>query len=133
MTETATVTTPAEKLKQFLKLRDYKRASDEQYKKAMERVNLAMEKLEAELLHHLNEQEIDNLAVRGVGTVYKTTKVSCSVENPAEFMEWLKAEGQWDALDVKANKTFVQDMMKTGVTPPGVKVSSVLSLGIQKR
>jgi nanoRNase/pAp phosphatase (c-di-AMP/oligoRNAs hydrolase) len=125
--------TIATKVEQYIKLRDYKQSADDEYKKSMERVAQAMKKLEGELLEHLNTQSIDNIAAKGVGTVYRTTRTSASVEDAVKFMDWVKEHEKWDALDVKANKTFVTEMIAAeNDTPPGVKVSSVQTIGVRR-
>lgn len=128
--------TPSAMIKQYITLRDHKKKAEDEFKKSMERVNLAMDVLEGKLLEQLNTLEVDNLSAKGIGTVYKKLTVSCSVEDPAAFKSWLESreDDRWDALDLKANKTFVTEMMqKEGLTPPGVKVSSIQSIGIQRK
>ena len=124
--------TPGEMVELFIKLRDHKKASDEEYKKSMERVNLAMEKLEAELLQHLIDQDATSLKA-ATGTVYRTTRVNASVENRAQFLEWLDQTGELDALDVKANKSFMESLLEAGKElPPGVKISAMHTIGVRR-
>jgi hypothetical protein len=124
--------TPAQKVAQYVKLRDHKRAAEEEFKKGLERINLALAKLEGELLAHLDETGGTSLKCKE-GTVYKTTALNCSVEDRDAFLEYVVNEGKWDALDVKANKTFVKELLEAeSPIPPGVKTSQYTSIGVRR-
>lgn len=124
--------TPAQKIEMYVKLRDHKRAAEEAFKQSLERVNLAIEKLGNELLEHLNETGAESLKGKS-GTVYKSTNTNCSVEDRDAFLEYVTANELWDALDVKANKTYVKEQMEAGnAIPPGVKVSQFVQVGVRR-
>lgn len=124
--------TPAAKVAMYVKLRDHKRAAEEEFKKSMERVNQALTKLEGELLAHLDETGGTSLKCKE-GTVYKSTTLNCSVEDRDAFLEYVVNEGKWDALDVKANKTFVKELMEAeSPIPPGIKTSQYTSIGVRR-
>lgn len=124
--------TVAQKVARYIRLRDHKKAADEEYKKSMERVNKAMEVLASELHAHLLESGADHIGCEA-GTVYLKTELSCTVENREAFLEFLQGNEEWDALDVKANKTFVKELMEKGEElPPGVKVSQFQTVGVRR-
>jgi hypothetical protein len=125
-------TTPAEKIAQYIRLRDHIKAAQDEFEASLERPKAAMKKLEAELLEFLNANGSDNLAVKGVGTVYRTNRTSASVEDPAAFMAWVREHEMWDALDIKANKTFVAEQAEAGDLPPGVKFSVTQAINIRR-
>ena len=126
------MTTLSEKVATYIKLRDYKKAKSDEFKKSMERVELAMEKLEGELLSGLDDVGANSLA-SDVGTVYKKTEVSCSVEDPSAFRDFVEQNSNWAAVDLRANKTFVREMMeKEGSTPPGIKVTTMVNVGVRR-
>jgi hypothetical protein len=133
MTAEAKPMTPADMVSHYIRLRDYKKAADEEYKKSMERVNQAMDKLESQLLAHLQETGAQSLAC-AQGTVYRNTQYSASVESRDTFMEWVLADPErLEALDVKANKTFVKDMAnEKGEVPPGVKFTQMHTVGVRR-
>lgn len=124
--------TVAEKVKQYIRLRDYKKAADEEFKKSMERVNQAMKVLETQLHEELLKSGADHIGCE-TGTVYLREELSCTVENRDSFLDYCVLHEEWDALDVKANKTFVREKMDKGETlPPGVKVSTFQTVGVRR-
>lgn len=126
------MSTPADKVAQYIKLRDHKKAAQDEFDRSLERVVKAMEKLEGELLMYLQETGANSLAC-DAGTVYRNMQVSCSIDDPAAFLAFVRESDEWDALDLKANKTFVRELLdKHGSTPPGVKVSTINKIGVRR-
>lgn len=124
--------TPAEKVAAYIKLRDFKKNAEKEFKDSMERPNKAMETLEAALLDELNRSGADSLSCPA-GTVYKNMQLNSSIDDRVAFLAWLRANGDWEALDAKANKTFLKEFMeKNGDVPPGVKVSQIATVGIRR-
>lgn len=124
--------TPAQKVAAYIRLRDYKKAAEDEFKKSLQRTLDAMEKLEAEMLDHLNTTGAKSLACDD-GTVYKNIQVSATVENREAFREYVQAHDLWEAMDIRANKTFVREFMeKTGTPLPGVKVTSIATVGVRR-
>jgi hypothetical protein len=124
--------TPAQKVAAYIKLRDHIKQAKEEFESSIEKPKLAMAKLEAELLDDLNKSGADSIAAKGVGTVYRNTQYSATVENREAFIEFVNANG-WDAVDLKANKTFVREYItEKGAIPPGVKFTQVETVGIRR-
>lgn len=124
--------TPAERVAAYIRLRDYKKAAEEEFKKSLKRVNDAMEKLEGELLNDLNASGANSLSC-DAGTVYKNTQLSATVENREVFREYVVKHDLWEAMDIKANKTFVKEFMEREGTPlPGVKVTQIATVGVRR-
>ncbi len=122
--------TPAQRVEAYIRLRDYKKQCEEKFKKAMERTNQAMEKLGNEMLQDLDTSGAQSLAC-SAGTVYRSVELSVTVEDREAFMKFVKAGG-WDALDVKANKTFVRDCLENGQFVPGVKTTQFAKVGVRR-
>lgn len=124
--------TPAERVAAYIRLRDYKKAAEEEFKKSLKRVIDAMEKLEGELLNDLNASGANSLSC-DAGTVYKNTQLSATVENREAFREYVVKNDLWEAMDIKANKTFVKEFMeREGVPLPGVKVTQIATVGVRR-
>ena len=124
--------TPAEKVAAYIKLRDYKKAAEDAFKTSMKRTYDAMEKLEGELLTHLNETGANSIACDD-GTVYRNTQVSATVENREVFREFVMTNDLWEAMDIRANKTFVREYMEQkGETLPGIKVTTLATVGVRR-
>lgn len=122
--------TPAQRIEAYVRLRDYKKKCEDDFKKAMERTNQAMEKLGNELLQDLETSGAQSLAC-GSGTAYKSVEFSVSVEDREAFMKFVKA-GSWDAIDIKANKSFVRDCLERGEIVPGVKTTQFAKVGVRR-
>lgn len=124
--------TPAERVAAYIRLRDYKKAAEEEFKNSLKRVNDAMEKLEGELLNDLNASGANSLSC-DAGTVYKNTQLSATVENREAFREYVVKNELWEAMDIKANKTFVKEFMeREGAPLPGVKVTQIATVGVRR-
>ena len=124
--------TPAERVAAYIRLRDYKKAAEEEFKNSLKRVIDAMEKLESELLNDLNASGANSLSC-DAGTVYKNTQLSATVENREAFREYVVKNDLWEAMDIRANKTFVKEFMEREGTPlPGVKVTQIATVGVRR-
>ncbi len=126
------MTTTAKKVAQYIRLRDYKEAANEEFKKSMVRVNIAMKTLEGELLQELKDMGVDHVG-GDTGTVYRTTKMDCTVTDRDAYLNFCAENEDWDALDVKANKAYVRQRLdRGGDLPPGVKVTTYETVGIRR-
>lgn len=124
--------TPAQKVAAYIKLRDFKKAAEEEFKNSMKRTNDAMDRLEADLLAHLNDTGANSLAC-DEGTVYRNIQFSATVENREAFKAYVEENSLWEAMDIRANKTFVREFMdKHGTALPGIKVSQLATVGVRR-
>lgn len=124
--------TPAEQVAAYIRLRDFKKSADDEFKKSMTKVITAMDKLEAELLDNLNKTGANSLSCDS-GNVYKVMHLSATVENRDAFLTHVRTTGLWEAIDLKANKTFVKDYMEENQMPiPGLKVTQVATVGVRR-
>lgn len=124
---------PAEMVALYIKLRDTKKQKDDEHKKAVERVVAGMEKLEGLLLEHLQTSGASSLGCDS-GTVYIKTETTATIEDKPAFTDWVKGQPDWSALDIKANKTAIKAMIDAKQPlPPGVKVTQILQVGVQRK
>jgi len=123
--------TAKEMVRNYVRLRDHKKAADTEFKKSMERVNEGMRKLEGMMLAHLNDTGAKNIAT-DEGTVYKNTKYSATVRDRDTFLTHCRETEEWDALDVRANKTYVREQADDGNVIPGVELSSIVTVGVRR-
>lgn len=115
----------------YIRIRDHKEAASREFKEKMKRVDEAQKVLEAKLQEHLLTTGAEHVGT-AAGTVYKITKNSTSVQDAEGFMQWVRDNDAWDALDVKANVTFVRDTLAAGTPIPGVKFSSFSTVGVRR-
>jgi hypothetical protein len=60
------------------------------------------------------------------------TQHSATVQDRATFREWVESTGNWDAVDLKANKVAVRELLEAGTEVPGVKFTSVHTIGVRR-
>lgn len=124
--------TPGQATEMYIKLRDTKKQKDDEHKKSLAKLVAAMDKIEAGLLEYLNASGANSIA-SDAGTAYKQTQVSATIEDKEKFRSFVIETEQWEALDIKANKTFVKQYMEENQeVPPGVKVSQMDTVGVQR-
>jgi hypothetical protein len=120
--------TPGQMVTNFIRLRDHKKAAEVEFKKSMAKVVEGMEKLEAMMLDHINTSGTKNISAE-IGTAYIIKRTNATVKDREVFLKWLNESGEWDALDVKANKGYLKEHPEP---IPGVKVSSLNQIGVRR-
>lgn len=125
--------TPADMVAMYIKLRDFKKAAADEFDKSMERPNAALKKLEAALLDHLNKNGIDNVSAKGIGTAYRNTSHSATVEDREAFKNFITQNDAWALADIRANKKTVREAIDGGTEVPGVKLTSVVTVGVRRK
>ena len=125
---------PAQATEMYIKLRDTKKEKDKAHKESLVKLVAAMDRLEGALLEFLDTNGVQNVA-SAAGTAYKSTELSATVENKEAFMAFVRETDQFDvALDIKCNKTFAKDYLEENEEPPpGVKVSKINTVGVQRK
>ena len=120
-------------VRSYVRLRDHKNLADAEFKKSMERVNKGMQKLENNMLGHLNQTGATSIACKGTGTVYLLTRESATVKDRGAFLDFVRENNLWDALDARANKPFIKQYMDDrGEEVPGVKFSAIKQVGVRR-
>lgn len=125
------MTTLATKVEQFIKLRDHKTKAKKAFDQSMERINMAVEKLEGEILGALQDQGLQN-AKSESGTAYIVTQSSATVKDRAAFEEWAQATGNMGAMDIRANKKAIREILDDGEEVPGVAYSETITIGVRR-
>ena len=120
-----------EKIGMYVKLREYKKRADDEFKLSMVRVNQAMTKLEAELMEDLNASGGKSIS-GDAGTVYIKTQNSASVKDRDAFLRYVFQTKNIELLDVRANKGIVRELSAKGEVVPGVSYTEIKQVGIRK-
>jgi hypothetical protein len=129
---TNTTRTPDQMVELYVHLRDKVAEIKEQHKNELSRYVLAMGKLEALLLDVLNTNNVESMRAKS-GTFYKTKQVSVTVENWSDVLDYIRANGAWELLESRVSKTAVQSMLEdSGKLPPGVKINTMIDIGIRR-
>jgi hypothetical protein len=129
--ETNRVLNTQEKITMYVKLRDYKKRADDEYKGSMTRVNEAMNKLEGELMEDIIASGGNSLSGKA-GTVYIKMQNSASVKDRDEFLRFVFATKNLALLDVRANKQIVRELGAEGTSVPGVTYTEIQQVGVRK-
>jgi hypothetical protein len=125
--------TPGQATDAFIKLRDKKKEKDEAHKESLKPLVQMMDQIEAGLLEFLNASGSNSIA-SDAGTAYKSVQVSATVADKVAFMAFVKETDQFDALDIKCNKTFASQYLEDNQeAPPGVKISQMSVVGVQRK
>lgn len=123
--------TPAEMINRYVMIRDHKKKAVDEFEVTMKPVNDALAKLENLLLDTLNTQQAESIKSE-FGTVYRTTHTSATVKDREAFLNFVRDHEQFEALDVRANKTFVKEFMEANGPIPGVEMSSMQKVGVRR-
>ncbi len=120
------------KIEQYIKLREHKAAAKKAFDKSMERINLAIEKLDGEILKALDAEDMNSFQSDS-GTAYKNIQSSATVKEREEFVEWCRETGNEAAMDIRANKAVVREILSQGEDVPGVKFSERVTIGVRRK
>lgn len=116
----------------YVTLRDQKAELKAAQAEAMKPYDEALAKLEARALTLLSNSGVESMKT-SAGTVYSTTFTSATVSDKSAFMDYVTNNNAFDLLDVRANKTAVQDFMAANEdVPPGVTVRRELKVGFRR-
>lgn len=120
-----------ERIDQYVKLRDYKKAADAEYKKSMERVNQAMTKLEGQLSEDLEASGGNSLSGNN-GVAYFKSQSSATVKDRDAFLKFVFESRNLELLDARANKKIVRELGAEGTAVPGVTYTEIRQVGVRR-
>lgn len=116
----------------YVRLRDQKAELKAQQAEVMKPYDEALAKLEAEALQILSDTGVESMKT-SAGTVYKSVATSATVQDKSAFMDYIREHLAFDLLDVRANKTAVQDFVTENQdTPPGVVIRREMKVGFRR-
>lgn len=118
---------------QYIQIRDELARRKKAYEESIEPLVNAQNILTGWMQKFLKDAGADSIKTSH-GTCYSTTKYSASLEDAASFMAYVKANNAYELLDKKANVTACRDFVeKNGTQPPGVKLSSISTIGVRRK
>ena len=117
----------------YIKLRDQKAQMKNDYEQAVAPLQEKMDKLEAKLLEVFNQTGMDSVKTEA-GTAYATVRTTASVADRDAFMEYVKAKEEWSLLEVRVNKTAVEQFRSANddELPPGVNLREERVVNIRR-
>lgn len=118
--ESATEPTIETIVEKYVALRDKKAEIKKAYTAKVEAIDQAMDQLEAFIAAKLAELGVESMRTTA-GTAYKTTRTSATVADWPMVLDWVRQNEQWDALEKRVNKTYVEAYRtENDDLPPGV-------------
>lgn len=116
----------------YIQVRDQKAELKAKQAEEIKRFDEALDKLEGMALAALQQAGAESLRT-SAGTVYQSTRTSATVADKSAFMDYVKDNGAYDLLDVRANKTAVEDFLSQHQdTPPGVVIRREVTVGFRR-
>lgn len=116
----------------YVQLRDKVKELDDAHEAALKPYKDSMAQLQARMQAAMEAVSAENIKTKQ-GTVYLSTRYSCSLADPDLFMRYVIDNAAFDLLDRKANSTAVRDFVEEkGSLPPGVNLTAIQSLGVRR-
>lgn len=123
----------AKRIGQYVALRDRIKEIEDKHDQELKPYKAAKEQLEGVFMTHLNTTGGDSVAVKGVGTIYRTTKKSASLADAEQFRRFVIGGEHWDIIDWKANVSAVEAFLEDHKQlPPGVNFSQRDVVGVRR-
>lgn len=116
----------------YIKLRDKKAQIKAEYDAKVDQIDALLGKIEAALLKKFEETGQESARTEA-GTAFKSVKTSCTVADKDAFMAYVKAQGAWELLDIRANKTAVDQYRGVNEEiPPGLNWRETVVVGVNR-
>lgn len=104
----------------YVELRDKKAEYKASADAKIEKMDAVLNKIECKLLEVFDNLGMDSVKTE-FGTAYKSVRSSASVADRDTFMEYVKANGEWQLIEVRAAKLAVEQFKDVNNDlPPGV-------------
>lgn len=121
-------------LKLYIKLRDQRAQRKAAYEEDDADDRGKQDKIEIEFLRRFNERGIDNVAARGIGTAYRSTRASATVADWDALLDHVQDNEAWEMLERRVNKTAVQQYRdEHDDLPPGVNWSETQVINFRRK
>lgn len=116
----------------YIALRDFKDKIKTEMDEKLGKISAAMDKIENEMLTFLNQTGQES-AKTASGTFFRKTTVSAKVADRDIFLQFVMQNEATNFLESRVNKTAVEEYVaENGVLPPGVDVTKVVSVGVNR-
>ena len=110
----------SELVAKYVELRDKKAEFKNEYEAKVAKLDEVLDKIESTLLKTFETTGMDSVKTE-FGTAYKSVRSSASVADRDAFMEYVKANDEWQLVEVRAAKIAVEQFKDVNNDlPPGV-------------
>lgn len=119
--------------KRYIQLRDKLDAMEKEHKENIAPVKEAMAKIEIHLLGTLTASGTESMRTK-FGTFFKAKKTSATVADKQIFLDFIKENGAWELLDIRALKSGIETYKeeREGDLPPGINWREETTVNIRK-
>jgi|LauGreSuBDMM15SN_2_FD.fasta_scaffold16857_2 hypothetical protein len=113
----------SEAIEIYIKLRDKKAQLKSDYEALAAPITDKLDKLEAKLLDMFNKTGSESSKTE-FGTAYVTTRATASVADREVFLDYVKANEEWDLVTLRAplKESLDQFRLLHGDIPPGISL-----------
>lgn len=124
--------TANEVVSMYIRIRDAKKAKEAEMKATLKPYDEALSRLEGRALAILADQGAESLKTPA-GTVYQTQKVSIRASDREAFMDYVKENQAFELLDVRPNKTAVEEYaVEHSDLPPGISKDAIMAANFRR-
>jgi hypothetical protein len=125
--------TVKELIEAYLNIRNELRDASAAFKEQEDRLKESLSKISMRLREIGDELGTDTLAVRGLGTAYRNTKVSYRARDWSAFIEWCKQTDNFHCIERRPAKLSVAEIHKSsGEIPPGLDYVAEQEFNVRK-
>jgi type I site-specific restriction endonuclease len=122
----------SELVQKYIELRDKKAEYKAEYEAKVSKLEVVLEKIEGTLLKTFDSAGMDSIKTE-FGTAYTTTKTSASVADKDAFMTHVKANENWQLLEIRCSKLGVEQYKaEHDDLPPGVNWRAERAVNIRR-
>lgn len=121
-------------IERYIKIRDAKKEIEERHKEELAPYKEQLEKIEAYFLNHFNEEEVDSVAIKGVGTAFKQVRTGARVADWDAVLKFILEGDHIEMLEKRVSKAAVEayrDEFKD--LPPGIDWTEVAVVNIRRK
>lgn len=124
--------TTAEIVEKYIKMRDKKGALKAEFNKKVEKLDAALDLIEAHLLAQFTAQGLTSVKTEE-GTAYKSSRVSAKVEDWDAALAFIQKNKLWHMLERRVGKEAVaQYNEEHGQLPPGVSMTEEITINVRR-
>lgn len=125
--------TPAEIIKQYVALRDYKEELVKQQKAALKPYNDALDTLENALLEQLNADAAQSIKTE-FGTAFKKTSMTVKTVDKDALFDFVRSTENFSMLTAAVSKEALKEYMEENEDrrPPGVDVTFFTEVQVRR-
>lgn len=121
-----------EAIEKYVELRDFMSAETKKYNELEAGIKGELEKISMWLRDKGDALGVDSFKTK-CGTAFRSVKTSYRIGAWEEYIEWIKATGNFQCLEKRAAKLAVKEIHDvTGIIPPGLNYSAEVEFSVRR-